>query len=67
MENNISLLDNDAESAHIGGFFDDLLEEVKAPFDTASLVAAVKKRARQDARRLNNWTGERYVKVEAAD
>jgi len=35
--------------------------------DREYLDLAVEKRARQNERRLKNWTGERYVKAEAAD
>jgi hypothetical protein len=35
--------------------------------DREYLDLAVEKRARQNARRLKNWTGAHYVKVETAD
>lgn len=62
-----TVLDNQIETVQASDFLSNVLEEVKTPFDLTSLAEAVKKRSRQDARRLTNWTGAHHVESKAAD
>jgi hypothetical protein len=62
-----NVLDKATNKAQGSSFLGNLLERVKTEFDKASLATALEKRGRQNVRRLKNWTGARYGKVEAAD
>jgi len=63
-----TVLDNQIETVQSGAsFFDNLLDKTHTVFEKQAILNAIAKRDRKNASRLKNWTGARYVKVEAAD
>lgn len=62
----VTLLDNRIETVQ-APTMDDLISAAQTPHDKFSLLDAAARRTRQNARRLKNWTGAYYVKVETAD
>jgi hypothetical protein len=63
-----TVLDNQIETVQDrASFFDGLLEKTHSAFEKLAIANAIEKRARKNERRFKIWTGERYVKVEAAD